>query len=239
MILSILGAAVLGFVAMLLLMPDPIDDGIARLPWRIKQDATGHTQVFGFTLGETRLAEVRKVFKEDGEINLFRTPGASQTLNVEAFFEQIELERLRADFVMTLDVDQTALEGMFDRGLRISELGSGSKKVKLDPADAETLASAQVHSISYLPKVRLDDALIEQRFGVPTQRLTEPETGIVHWLYPERGFDVGRDPEGRAVIQYVNPGDFGSLMAPLKPLASETAANAAKASETAGGVASR
>lgn len=216
MILSILGAAVLGFVGMLLLMPDSIDDGVVRLPWQIQQDQAGHTQVFGLTLGETTLAEVRAIFQEDGELSLFKTAEEPAQFAVEAYFEQIYLERLRADFVVTLEADQRTLAGMYDRGLRISQLGSGGKKVKLDPVDAEALASHPIRSISYLPKARLDDALIAQRFGEPARKLTETETGIVHWLYPDRGLDIGRDPKGRVVIQYVNAADFPALVAPLE-----------------------
>lgn len=214
-VLSILGAAVLGFVGMLLLMPDPIEDSVTRLPWLIEQDAGGRTQVFGFTLGATTLAEIRQVFREDGEINLFRTVGTSGTFAAEVYFEQIHLERLRADFVLTLEVDQATLAAMYERGLRISQTGSGSQKVKLDPSDAERLAGRPIRAIVYLPKARLDEALLSQRFGVPSQRLTESETGIVHWLYPERGLDIGRDPGGRVVMQYVNPADFGAILEPL------------------------
>jgi hypothetical protein len=214
-VLSILGAAALGFVGMLLLIPDPIEDSVTRLPWLIERDAGGRTQVFGFTLGATTLAEVRQVFREDGEINLFQTPGPSGTLAAEVYFEQIHLERLRADFVLTLDVDQATLVSMYNRGLRISQTGSGSQKIKLDPHDAERLAERPIRAIVYLPKARLDAALIEPRFGTPSQRLTEPETGIVHWLYPERGLDIGRDAGGRVVMQYVNPADFSAILEPL------------------------
>lgn len=218
MILSILGAALLGFFGMLLLMPDPIDDGVVRLPWQIHQDADGHTQVLGFTLGQTTLAQVREVFGEPGEMSLFKTTGEPSRLTAEAYFAQIHLQRLRADFVISLDADQTLLEGMYDRGLRISQLGGGGgKKIKLDPADAETLADRPIRAISYLPKAKLDETLIEHRFGTPSSRLAEPETGIVHWLYPERGVDIGRDPQGNVVIQYVDPADFEALMAPLAP----------------------
>ncbi|SDW34678.1 hypothetical protein [Thiocapsa roseopersicina] len=215
-ILSVLGVAVLGFLGVLLLMPASIEDGPDRLPWRVTQDASGHSQVFGFTIGETTLAEVRRLFGEDGKVNLFQDPTQAESYGVEAFFDQIHLQRLRADFVIALDVDQATLAAMYERGLRISQVGSGSRKIKLDPADVETLSARPIRSISYLPKARLDNALIEQRFGTPDLRLTEPETEIVHWLYPERGMDIGRSPNGTVVIQYVNPDDFDRLLSPLQ-----------------------
>jgi hypothetical protein len=213
-LLSVLGAALLGFFAVLLLMPPTIDDGTIRLPWRVEQDAQGNTRVFGFTLGQSTLADVRAVFGEDGTLNLFETPGRAEPFGVEAFFEQIYLQRLRADFVITLDADQLTLAPMYERGLRISQTGSGSKKVKLDPADAEALAGLPIRGITYLPQARLDEALLEQRFGTPDERHTEDKTGIVHWLYPARGVDLSRAPDGKVVIQYVNPAGFDALLRP-------------------------
>ncbi len=214
-VLSILGVAVLAFFGILLLMPDSIEDGPNRLPWNVTQNVSGRSQVFGFTLGETTLADVRSQFGEDGKVSLFQDQ-SRDAYGVEAFFEQIHLQRLRADFVITLDVDQPTLAAMYERGLRISQLGSGSRKIKLDPTDVETLSVRPIRSISYLPKAKLDNALIEQRFGVPALRLTEPDAGIVHWLYPERGMDIGREPGGSVIIQYVNPDDFERLLRPLQ-----------------------
>jgi hypothetical protein len=214
-VLGVIGAALLGFFAVLLLIPPTIHDGQVRLPWRTSVDAAGRTQVFGFTLGETSLAEVRDLFGQEGTINLFETPGWTDRYGVEVYFEQVYLQSLRADFVMTLDVDQRTLEGMYERGLRISQLGSGSKKIKLDPNDVDALLQRPIRAITYLPQARLDEALIERRFGPPAERRTETETGIVHWLYPERGIDVARDPKGKVVIQYVTRADFAGLLAPL------------------------
>jgi len=215
-VLSVLAVAVLGFLGVILLMPASIQDDTIRLPWRIEQDIAGHTQVFGFTIGETTLTEVRELFGDDGKVNLFQDPAREDIYGVEAFFEQIHLQRLRADFVITLDVDQSTLADMYERGLRISQVGSGSRKIKLDPVDVETLASRPIRGISYLPKARLDNELIEQRFGVPSLRLTEPKTGVEHWLYPERGVDIARDRNGNVIIQYVNPDDFEQLLRPLE-----------------------
>jgi hypothetical protein len=215
-VLSILGVAVLAFLGVLLLMPASIEEGPTRLPWHIEQDVSGHTKVFGFTIGETTLAEVRELFGEDGKVNLFQDPGREEAYGVEAFFDQVHLQRLRADFVITLDVDQATLAAMYERGLRISQMGSGSRKIRLDPEDLEALASRPIRTISYLPKARLDNELIEQRFGAPALRLTEPKTDIVHWLYPERGLDIGREPGGNVVIQYVDPDDFDRVLQPLQ-----------------------
>ncbi|MGE5155319.1 MAG: hypothetical protein ACM3ST_15075 [Bdellovibrio bacteriovorus] len=213
--LTILGSALLGFVAVLLLIPPTIDDGQVRLPWRTTTNAAGQTEVFGFTLGETTLEEVRELFGQEGTINLFETPGRAERYGVEVYFEQVYLQSLRADFVVTVEVDQETLGAMYERGLRISQLGSGSKKVKLDPEDVETLLTRPIRAITYLPQARLDEPLIEKRFGTPAERRTETETGIVHWLYPDRGIDIARDPKGKVVIQYVSRGDFPNLLAPL------------------------
>jgi hypothetical protein len=214
-VLTIVAAVLIGFLGVMLLMPPMIDDGTERLPWQSALDKAGHTQVFGFTLGETPLADVRRVFKEDGTLSLFHNPGRTEPFAVEAYFEQIYLQSLRADFVVALGLDQATLGQMYDRGLRISQLESGGKKVKLDPRDAEILAARPIRTIAYLPQARLPEPLLERRFGKPEERRTEPKTGIVHWLYPARGMDIARDPKGKIVIQYANSADFASLLAPL------------------------
>ncbi len=214
-VLTILGSALLGFFAVMLLMPPTINDGTVRLPWRTQANAAGQRQAFGFTLGETTLAEVREVFGDEGTINLFETTGRAERYGVEVYFEQIYLQSLRANFVISLDVDQATLAPMYERGLRISKVESGAKKIKLDPADVETLLRRAIRSITYLPQARLDEELIAKRFGTPEETRTEPETGIVHWLYPERGMDIARDPKGKVVIQYANPADFAALVEPL------------------------
>ena len=76
MMLSVLAIAILGFIGVYLLIPEEVDDGVVRLPWLVEQDVRGRTKVFGFTLGETTLGEVRRVFGEEGEINLFAQLGA-------------------------------------------------------------------------------------------------------------------------------------------------------------------
>jgi len=213
--LSVLAAAVLGFVGILMLMPEEADEGEPRLPWLVSTDAQGRTRVFGFTIGETTLAEVQKVFSEEGKINLFARPDAGDRYAAEAYFEQIYLSRLRADFVITLDLDQPSLDAMYQRGLRISQLASGDKKIALAPEDLERVTRAPIRSIAYLPWKSLDADIIERRFG-PAARILVEESGVTHWLYPDKGMDIGLDTRGGVVIQYVNREAFRELIAPLE-----------------------
>ena len=224
MILSILAVAVLAFIGIMLLLPDEnIEDQTPRLPWQVEQDGQGRTQVFGFTLGETTLGEIRGLFQEEGEINLFaRLDPDHQAVGyaVEAYFDQIYLNRIRGDFVIGIQADAATLAPMYERGLRISQLGSGAKKVKLEPADIATLETLPISTITYLPWKSLDAEIVEKRFGSPAEQRLEPETGVTHWLYPDKGMDLAMDKKGGVVIQYVNRDAFADLIAPLETLAS-------------------
>lgn len=204
-ILYVLSAAVLGFMAMMLL-PGREGDPNPKLPWDVAVDAEGQVTVFTLTLGRSTLADARRLFgDEEGEINLFAQTGSDYV--VEAYFERVYLSGLRADFVITIDVGPDTATAMYDRGLRISQLPSGSKKVKMAPNDLDQIADLPIRHITYLPAARLDEDLIESRFGAPEEKVTE-ESGITHWLYSHRGLDIGRDTDGSVVIQYLNPEDF-------------------------------
>jgi hypothetical protein len=224
MILSILAFAVFAFIGIMLLLPDEnIEDQTPRLPWQVEQDGQGRTRVFGFTLGETTLGEIRGLFQEEGEINLFaRLDPDHQAIgySVEAYFDQIYLNRIRGDFVIGIQADPATLGPMYERGLRISQLGSGAKKVKLDPADIATLETLPISTITYLPWKSLDAEIVAKRFGTPAEQRLEPETGVTHWLYPDKGMDLAMDKKGGVVIQYVNRDAFAGLIAPLEGLAS-------------------
>lgn len=223
MILSILAFAVFAFIGIMLLLPDEnIEDQTPRLPWQVEQDGQGRTQVFGFTLGETTLDEIRRLFQEEGEINLFaRLDPDHQVIGytVEAYFDQIYLNRIRGDFVIGIQAYPATLGPMYERGLRISQLGSGAKKVKLDPADIATLETLPISTITYLPWKSLDAEIVAKRFGTPAEQRLEPETGVTHWLYPDKGMDLAMDKKGGVVIQYVNRDAFAGLIAPLEGLA--------------------
>lgn len=207
-LLSVLTGALLAFVGIWMLLSAFPDEraGIRLYPWDVSRTTDGRVRVFDLTLGESSLADLRAVVGEDGKLSLFAetsSEGADRDFTVEAYFDNILLSNLKADWVASLGVEQTELSGMYDRGLRASKLSSGSRKVTLDPEDAQTLASAPIRSLTYLPWKSLRPEDIVGRFGEPARKITE-ERDVVHWLYPRKGLDIARDTDGGVVIQYLN-----------------------------------
>jgi hypothetical protein len=225
-ILSILAAALMGFIGVWLLLslkPPTAPSGPPRLPWDVTRSEAGQVEVFGLTLGESRLAELQGLLGEFGKLSLFVEPGGS--MSVEAFFDDVILSQIRADWVVTLQVPAAELEAIYQRGTRISGLGNGARKVTLAPEDAARLAQAPLRRLTYLPWKRLEARDLAGNFGEPAEILSE-ETGILHWLYPEVGMDIARDPDGAVVIQYLNADDF--LAARARLLAAKSTAGEAE-----------
>ena len=183
------------------------------LPWQIKITPRGMTQVFGLTLGETVLQEAEATLEGNAEISMFATSAGSYV--VEAYFDKIIAAGLSAKMIMVIDLPQSQLKAMYQRGTRISTLGSGVNKVTLHAQDIALLRYSPVTSITYLPRTRLDEATIVKRFGQASQQLTEPDSALVHWLYPERGLDIVLHTDGTAIFQYTSPDRFSELKAPL------------------------
>lgn len=214
MFLRVLGAALL-ILAVAIVAPVLFvdrDEPARNLPWQI-EPADGTIRVFGITLGETSLAQAERTLGEPATVSLFRTP--RDEFGVEAYFDRVNLSGLDATLVATVVFSRETLQGMFDRGIRVSTLGSGTRKVTLAPADMNRVMGSPIHSITYLPTINLTEAQVQKRFGEPARRVEDPETGAVHWLYPELGLDLALNPEAKEVLQYVPPSDFEAVEAPL------------------------
>ncbi len=190
-------------LALAILLPGGREaDPNPRLPWDIKVDLQGGSEIFGLTLGKSTLEDARQIFSSDGKISLFITHDGQPAL--EAYFERIFLSGLRADFVLVLDAEADMLQGLYDRGKRISRTTDITRKVELAVDDEVFAGNLPIKLINYIPAADLDDALIIKRFGEPAERITEPETGIVHWIYPETGLSIGVNPEGKEILQYIH-----------------------------------
>lgn len=206
---------VLAFAALLLavgmLLPGESPSPVADLPWQIEHDANG-IRAFGLTLGRSTLDEAQNKFHEPAEISLFVSDTGK--FAAEAYFDRISLSGLNAKVVLSAALPQSAMQVMYERGLRTSAMGTG-RKVELHPDDMERVRHAAIASITYLPASTLDETLIVQRFGVPARRVREEKNDVLHLLYPQSGFDIALSKKDKAVLQYFPPQDFETLMAAL------------------------
>lgn len=183
------------------------------LPWHIDITPEGDTRVFGLTLGETTLGEANDLFHGGAEVSLFLTQRGRY--RVEAFFDKVVLGGFSSQMILVVSLSQEQQVAMYKRGTRVSSLGGGRKKVTLSTEDIQLAYASPIGSLTYLTRARLDHELLHKRFGEPAEIIKEHETNTEHWLYPELGLDIAISTKGQAVLQYVPPGQFSELKAPL------------------------
>lgn len=194
------------------LLPDQSTSTGDTLPWHITHPTPDTTRVVGVTLGSSTLGEAEQVFQEAAEVSLFK-PNEGK-LAVEAFFEEVKLNGLKAKIVLTIALSQEELQGMFERGLRMNATSSG-KRITLNTDDLAKVRQAPIASLSYLPSVQLEEAILSKRFGTPAERIKEKKSGAVHWLYPQHGLDITLGNGEKPLLQYLPPRDFNQLRTPL------------------------
>lgn len=214
LILGVVGFSLLALFVGWFVFPRAPEPQPHLLPWNIVTLPDGTSRVFGLHLGEDTLAAAEQAFRETTELTLFVAPDGHMA--AEAYFDELDLGGLRAKMVVEAALGQVELAAMYERGLRISTLGDGSRKVTLAPEDAIRVRHSTIASLTYLPKMDLDEALVVQRFGTPAQKTSEADGAVAHWLYPSQGLDVVVSQQGKEVLQYVPPRDFERVTAPLR-----------------------
>lgn len=183
------------------------------LPWQISLNESGQTRVFGTTLGQSTLGELEQLVREPVVISLFARDNGEQV--VEGFFDNVALGGIRAKMVVVMDFSEAELSAMYERGARIATMGSGTRKVTLASEDMARARAASIIAITYLPRSRLSQELVAERFGAPNERITESSGEVEHWLYPHWGLDIALNEKGGDVLQYVLPSRFAALREPL------------------------
>ncbi|MFZ5524678.1 MAG: hypothetical protein ACOY9D_11450 [Pseudomonadota bacterium] len=212
----ILGVVALAIVSifLLLLAPDNAVHTTDTLPWNITHPTPDTSRVFGITLGKSTLDQTAEIFKHETEIEISLFKPTDGGLGVEAFLEEVNFNGLKAKIVMNIAVPAEELQGMYQRGLRINSTTSG-KRITLTYDDLARVRNLPIAGLTYLPNVRLEEAVITKRFGEPAQRVRENKTDATHWLYPQHGLDIVLGGKEKPLLQYVSPKDFELLSAPL------------------------
>lgn len=212
--LSVLGFSVLALIIGTLLSLPFGNDSNLGYPWQLEVMPDGSTRVFQVHLGQTTLAEAERLFQESAEITLF-VPRDEKPV-IEAYFDTLFIGGLKAKMVMSFDLSDDDIQQIYNRGVRISTLGSGTRKVSLHGDDIARIKNEKIIGLTYLPSINLEAGLIEKRFGPADDKISDSVSGGVHWLYADKGVDVVLSDEHKEVIQYVMPVNFDKLVAPLK-----------------------
>lgn len=212
----ILGVVALVIVALTILLMAP-DNSVSTpdtLPWKISHPTPDTTRVFGITLGKSSLDDVATIFKNQTELEISLFKPSDAKMGIEAFYEEVNFNGLKAKIVLTVAVPDEELQGMYQRGLRLNSTPSG-KRITLTADDLAHVKSLPISSLTYLPNVKLEEAVVAKRFGEPAQKIKENKSNAMHWLYPDLGVEVVMAPGEKTMLQYLAPKDFQLLSAPL------------------------
>ena len=196
------------------LIPTPGDGGDPErnLPWQIEVDGQGGSKVFGLQPGVSTLAEVKAVLGNELEVAIIAQP--NEVGMIEAYYSQVALGFVLAKMVVTIDLEQDAVNAMRERALKAKHMESTTRKITLHPDDLAQLDRLPVKALAVIPTVNLDEATVVQRFGQPEERIQVSEKRV-HLLYPRQGLDIVVDGYGKELLQYVAPRHFGLLRDPL------------------------
>jgi hypothetical protein len=212
--LTVLGFSLLALVIALLASMQFGDRPSPGFPWQVDRLADGSTRVFQVQLGHTTLAEAERLFQDSAELTLFDPEDENPV--IEAYFNDLFIGGLKAKMVVSFDLGDEQIQQIYQRGTRISTLGSGTRKVTLHGDDIALIKQQPIIALTYLPSINLDAQLIEKRFGEPDARISDAASGGVHWLYRDKGVDVVLSEEQKEIVQYVLPANFAKLVEPLQ-----------------------
>lgn len=205
-------AVLLGPVAWQFLHYDPKAVPTSGLPWQIETLPGGESRVFGLLLGHSTLADAQARFGPEMQLAIVATP--TEDGNVEGYYESVTAGFVVGKLIVTADLPATVIAGMRERAPKTEYMQSTTRKATLAAADGAAALAAPIRAIAFIPSAQLDEAVILERFGPPTERIRTSEH-VEHLLYPARGLDLALDSKGRELLQYVAPARFAALRAPL------------------------
>lgn len=228
--MKILGYTLLSIVALVALVfflwrpsGEPGARTVENLPWQIETLPGGSSRVFGVTLGQSTIADVRKRFGHDIQIAVIAAP--KETGALEAYYGDFVAGVLVGKLVLGTTLGAEALTGLKERAVKSEYMQSTTRRYHLRAEDLADVEKLPVTALTFIPIANIDEESVLQRFGTPKERLRTDER-IEHLLYPERGLDLALDSDGKEVLQYVAPKDFARLRGPLAAAAAARASAA-------------
>lgn len=184
-------------------------------PWQIKMTPAGNSQVFGIELNKTPLGHAARTIKKRFDVGLFEDKKG--TLSLEAYFNELTRGGLSGKVIVLLEADEQLLRKFKNNSLKGKRQESGGVKYLLTKNDMKLSEQLVITSLSYIPYVNLDKAMIEKRFGVADKVIISSD-GLKHYVYEKKGLDIIYNEDGKEILQYVSPKNISQLLVPLQNL---------------------
>jgi len=185
---------------------------IRGLPWQIELLPDGNSKVFGITLGKSTLGEANELLGDDRELAIIVV--AADDSGLEMYYSRYTAGVFSGKLILAADIARNTLEQLLDRAIKAEYMKSGARKFHLNPDDLPVAYQAAVKSITFIPGIALDEQTALKHFGTPAETIPRGDQ-IVHLLYPGKGLDLIINKDGKDVLQYVAPREFGELRDPL------------------------
>ena len=186
------------------------NEPVTGLPWQIDRLPDGNTRVFGITLGQTTLDETIELLGDDMKLAIIAAPHENGT--VEAYYSHHSAGPITGKMILVLDIPPDMLSSLRERASQ----DGGTRRYRLHPDDLPTAYRAPIKFVNFLPSFNLDEDIVQARFGTPAEILRIGEQQ--HWLYPDKGLDLILDANGKELLQYLRPADFGAHRTSLQQL---------------------
>lgn len=181
------------------------DRAITSLPWIIKINEQGESSVFGLKIGTSSIKQAQDIFNDEAEFGIFEDKNGKKSL--EAFFNYTRISGLQARITLTLKSTAENIQQLVSQAIDRKGQPSNSYKYILPSELNDHLLRHTFTSITYQPKIHIEEEILRARFGQP-EHIQNLDENTQQWKYPAKGVSILFGKEQKPVIHYVSPDQF-------------------------------
>ena len=182
-------------------------------PWQVSVLPDGNSRVFGLTLGKDTFVDAQSALGAGYELAILNPMEGGAGL--EMYYSRYRAGPITGKLVVVLQTSTAQLEALKQQASQVSTLQNGTKQYVFGGETEEEISAYKIKSLTFIPSINLDSALLQDRFGSPDEIVVEAHNPAQqHYVYAEKGLDIVLSEEGKEVMQYVAPKDFESLLKP-------------------------
>lgn len=182
-------------------------------PWQVSALPNGNSRVFGLTLGKDTFVDAQSVLGIGYELAIIGPLEGDAGL--EMYYSRYRAGPITGKLVVVAEATPEQLDALKQQASQITTLQNGSKQYVFSGQTEEKIGTYKIKSLTFIPTINLDAALLHSRFGEPDEVIIDVvDSKQQHYIYAEKGLDIVLSEEGKEVMQYVAPKDFEALLKP-------------------------